>query len=227
MSVIFSTTPLGDEAKHATLSADSSAVLIEPRKSVGISARNSGTRQGLMKRSQRNRSFPVSSYGFCDPGWLAAIFFLMIYATTAIDASARSAKQLETALTGKFVAQVAGPRLTGFGLNHESYIFEMYSPVGSQFVTLSYTFLIYQPQLPGRALDYSKLYKLTAVRDDTCDATLGKISKRFIFDSDGGFVGTEYALVYASNLPSLMLPWTNSLPCYVLSPKELSLATVP
>jgi hypothetical protein len=147
-----------------------------------------------------------------------AIFLLLICVTTATNSPANSTKQLETELTGKFVAQVDGPPLTGFGANHQSYVFEMYSPVGSQLVRLSYTFFIYEPQLPVAALDYSKLYKLAAIKNDTCQDTLEHISKRFVFDSHGQFVEMKYALTYAKNFPSLTLSWTNPLPCYVLSP---------
>jgi len=147
-----------------------------------------------------------------------AVFFLIICATAAIDSAASSSNQLGTVLTGKFVAQVDGPRVTGFGSNRQAYIFEMDSAGGSQFVTLYYNFFIYQPQLQRQALDYSKPYKLTAVRDDKCDDTLENISRRFVFDSHGHFVEARFALSYATNLPSLTLPWKNPLPCYVLSP---------
>jgi hypothetical protein len=147
-----------------------------------------------------------------------ALFLLLICVVAATDSSASSAKQLETELTGKLVARVDGPPLTGFGANRQSYIFEMYSPTGSQFVRLSYTFFIYEPQLPPGAFDYSKLYKVTAVKDDTCQATLEKISQRFVFDSRGQFVGVTHALTYSRNFPSLAVPWDNPLLCYVLSP---------
>jgi len=146
------------------------------------------------------------------------LFLLLICATAAIDSSASSAKQLETELTGKLVARVDGPPLTGFGANHQSYVFEMYTPTGSQFVRLSYAFFIYEPQLPAGAFDYSKLYKLTAVRDDTCQDTLEKISKRLVFDTRGQFVAVTHALTYSRNFPSLTVPWDNPLPCYVLLP---------
>jgi len=142
----------------------------------------------------------------------------MFCATAEIDCAARSAKQLGTVLTGKFVARVDGPPLTGFGMNRESYVFEMFSPTGSQFVTLSNTFLIYQPHLPVFGLDYSKLYKLTAVRDAACDDTLENISRRAVFAPHGQFVETRYALTYAQNFPSTTLPWNSPLPCYVVTP---------
>jgi hypothetical protein len=145
-----------------------------------------------------------------------AILLLTICATTAIDSAAGSAKHLGVVLTGNFVARVDGPPLTGFGMNRESYVFEMYSPTGSQFVILSDTFLIYQPHLPVWGLDYSKLYKLTAVRNLACDDTLENVSRRAVFTPHGQFVETKYALSYAQNFPSTTLPWKSPLPCYVV-----------
>jgi hypothetical protein len=152
------------------------------------------------------------------PGLLPlAMFLLMMYATTTIEGAARSPRKFGTVLTGKFVAQADGPPVTGFGLNQQSYIFEMVSPLGSQFVTLSDTFFIYEPHLTERVLDYSKLYKLKAVRNQKCDETIEDISRRSIFDSHGQFVEMKFALTYAKNLPSLTLPWQSPLPWYVVS----------
>lgn len=93
----------------------------------------------------------------------------------------------------------------------------MVSPLGSQFVRLSETFFIYEPHLTDRVLDYSKLYKLKAVRNQKCDETIEDISRRFIFDLRGQFVEMKFALTYARNLPSLTLPSQSPLPCYVVS----------
>jgi hypothetical protein len=87
-------------------------------------------------------------------------------------------------------------------------------------VTLSDTFMIYQPHVPIWALDYSKVYKLTALRDSKCDDTLENISRRSIFDSHGRFIETKNSVTYAQNSPVLVLPWTSSLPCYVVSPVQ-------
>ena len=145
-----------------------------------------------------------------------AVFLLMTGASTTVNAAKRSSKQLGF-LTGKFVARADGPPVTGFGLNQQSYIFEMVSPFGSQFVTLSETFFIYEPHLTDRVMDYSKLYKLKAVRNQKCDETIEDISRRFIFDSRGQFVEMKFALTYAKNLPTLTLPSQSPLPCYVVS----------
>ena len=118
------------------------------------------------------------------------ILLLMICATTKGGAT-RSRKPSGTVLTGKFVAQIDGPPLTGFGLNQQSYVFEILSPFGSQFVRISDTFLIYQSHVPGRILDYSKVYKLPAVRNQKCDETLEDISRRFLFDFAWAVRGNE------------------------------------
>jgi hypothetical protein len=149
-----------------------------------------------------------------------AILLLFICSATAVDSVASSAKKLGTVITGKFVARVDGPLLTGFGENYESYIFQMDSPAGTQFVRLSDTFLIYQPHLPVWALDYSKVYKLTALRDEKCDDTLENISRRYIFDSHGQFLEMKAGLTYAQNLPILALPWQGAVLCYVMSPVQ-------
>ncbi len=160
--------------------------------------------------------------------WLVTVFtlLLIVCAITAIDSGASSRKQPPPSLTGRFVAQVDGPPVTGFGLNQQTYIFQQFSPFGTQFVTVSNTFLIYQPHLPNVGLDYSKFYNLTAVRDEKCDDTLENISRRFIFDSHGRFVDMKYALTYAKNFPSLTLPWQNALPCYVVSPVRPGAAVI-
>lgn len=160
--------------------------------------------------------------------WLVTVLtlLLIVCAFTAIDSGASSRKQPPPALTGRFVAQVDGPPVTGFGLNQQTYIFQQFSPFGTQFVTVSNTFLIYQPHLPNVSLDYSKFYTLTAARDEKCDDTLENISRRFIFDSHGRFVEMKYALTYAKNFPSLTLPWQNPLPCYVVSPVRPGAAVI-
>ena len=152
-----------------------------------------------------------------------ALFLLAICVFTAIDSTAKSWKSSSkkpsaAILTGKFVAEVNGPALTGFGVNQQSYVFQLFSPSGSQLVRVSDTFLVYEQHLPDRVLDYSKLFRVAAVRDDRCDETLENISRRFIFDSRGYFLETKYSLTYARNLPSFDLPWKSLLPCYSVSP---------
>jgi hypothetical protein len=164
----------------------------------------------LLHRSERR---PVAHIA-------VAILLVAIYVTAPSDSSANSANQSGNVLTGKFVAQITGPPVTGFGLNHESYLFEIFSPTGSQFVTLSDTFLIYQPHLPIWSLDYSKVYKIKAVRDEKCDDTLENISRRSVFDKHGLFLETIYSLTYAHDFPPTALPWKNPLPCYVVSPVQ-------
>lgn len=160
--------------------------------------------------------------------WTVTVSMLVLIACaiTAIDSGATSRKQPPPALTGRFVAQVDGPSVTGFGWNQQTYIFQQFSPFGTQFVAVSDTFLIYQPHLPSVGLDYSKFYKLTAARNEKCDDTLENISRRFIFDSHGRFVEMKYALTYTKNFPSLTLPWQTPLPCYVVSPVRPGAAVI-
>jgi hypothetical protein len=160
--------------------------------------------------------------------WVVTVstLLLIVCAITAIESGASSRKQPPPTLSGRFVAQVDGPPITGFGLNQQTYIFQQFSPFGTQFVTVSDTFLIYQPSLPNVGLDYSKFYQLTAVRSEKCDDTLENISRRFVFDSHGRFVEMKYALTYAKNYPSLTLPWQSPLPCYVVSPVRPGAAVI-
>jgi hypothetical protein len=160
--------------------------------------------------------------------WVVTVstLLLIVCAITAIESGASSRKQPQPTLSGRFVAQVDGPPITGFGLNQQTYIFQQFSPFGTQFVTVSDTFLIYQPSLPNVGLDYSKFYQLTAVRSEKCDDTLENISRRFVFDSHGRFVEMKYALTYAKNYPSLTLPWQSPLPCYVVSPVRPGAAVI-
>jgi hypothetical protein len=156
-----------------------------------------------------------------------AVLVLALSTLTGLGCAARAPKEAGTTLSGRFVAIVDGPRLTSFGRNHESYIFETQSPGGPQFVRLSYRFLLYQPQVPRRTLDYSQVYKIAAVKEDACTETLEKISKTLVFNPAGDFAGTNFAITYAKNVPTLALPWKSPLPCYVLSPRNFTLVAVP
>src|SRR5277367_6544497 len=124
-------------------------------------------------------------------------------------------------LTGRFVAQVDGTMLTSFGANHKFYIFEIESHPDPEFVILSYTFFLYQPQLPQHVFDYSHLYNFPAAWDQRCAHTMEEIAKRFVFDASGQFLGIKNAITYSKNVPPLTLPWKISLSCYVMSPQSV------
>jgi hypothetical protein len=148
-----------------------------------------------------------------------AIVTAVICLATAIGSPA-SSKVKPGTLTGRFVGRVAGPPITGFGANHESYIFEIDSSSEPQFAIISYTFFIYEPMLPRGVFDYSRIYTFNPALGERCGQTLEEVSKRFVFSVNGEFVGTKYEITYSKNLPPLTLPWKKPLSCYVLSPQN-------
>jgi hypothetical protein len=150
----------------------------------------------------------------------AAMLIVLICSIPAIASSGSSAEQPGT-LTGRFVAQVDGPPLTSFGANHEFYIFKIESYPDPQFAILSYSFFLYQPQLPRRVFDYSRLYSFPAAGDQRCAQTIEEVAKRFVFDASGQFIEIKNAITYSKNVPPLTFSWKKSLPCYVLSPQSV------
>jgi len=151
-----------------------------------------------------------------DSSWRmpAAIYTMLICSSITLVA------QNSSVLTGKFVARINGPALTSFGENHESYVFEITTP-SHQFVVLSYAFLLYQPRLPD-VLDYLHLYTFSAEENEQCEGSIEEISKRYLFDEYGTFVGVKYAIEYSRNAPHLF-PLNTRLRCYLLDQKTVSL----
>jgi hypothetical protein len=145
----------------------------------------------------------------------------ILFSLGGLAASTIADREVVTILTGRFVAKIPGPRLTSFGSNHDSYVFAVDSPTGSTFITLSYTFFLYEPQIHDRFLDYSRRYKIAAVRHPRCDRTLDALSETAIFDHDGAFVGIEYAVTYAEGAQAVHIPSKVTLPCYVLSAEDV------
>ncbi|HEX8814504.1 MAG TPA: hypothetical protein VF753_03300 [Terriglobales bacterium] len=115
------------------------------------------------------------------------------------------------------MARAIGPPLTSFDPNQGTYIFELTSSSGSQVAILSYKFFDYEPELPPRVFDYSRLYTLEAAPDPRCEESIEQISKRVMFNNSNTFVGIKYELDYSKNVPPLNLPQNTRLPCYVLS----------
>jgi hypothetical protein len=148
------------------------------------------------------------------------MLLVMVCSSLTIASSTGSPQKPET-LTGRFVAQVDSPPLTSFGANHEVYIFQIESYSGPQFAILSYTFFLYQPQLPRRVFDYSHLYSFPAAWNQRCAQSIEEVAKRFVFDASGQFIEIKNAITYAKNVPHLTLPSKNSLSCYVLSPQSV------
>ena len=147
---------------------------------------------------------------------LIALFCFFIAIGWAADAPAHPTK-----VTGRFVASVGSPPLTSFGLNRELYVFQTGSAAQPQFVLLSYSFLLYEPQIATRALDYGRTYKLLATLDSGCRQTLQKASSEYVFDKEGAFMEIRSGITYSKNVPPLRLPWELPLSCYSLSADSL------
>lgn len=128
-------------------------------------------------------------------------------------------------LNGRFIAQAAGPRLSGFSPNLETYIFEADLRGYTQLVKLNHEFLHQEARLPGGLLDYNQVRSFAAVRDSSCDEKWQSLSTRLLFDEDGDVVGKRTALTYAEAAPSPSTAEDEVLPCYVvgrLAPEKIA-----
>src|SRR5213594_747217 len=125
---------------------------------------------------------------------LLAMTLPLLFLSLAAGSTANSTAPPFT-LTGRFVARIDGPPLTGFGENRDLYVFQTnsYPP---KLAILSYSFLIYEPSMPRSVLDYSLLYTIAVAADDSCNNNIEDISKAYIFNSFGTFLGTTYAISY-------------------------------
>ena len=153
--------------------------------------------------------------------WKSVLVLLMLSVMTAFakDHSKQQQKPIPgVKLTGRFVGWMEGPRLTSFGMNYDSLIFAVESGSKTTFITLSYGFMLYEPQIPKSDLAYTTLYTIQAVPDKRCDGTLENMSRRYVFNSQGAFEKVERGVAYTRDLPALELPWNALLPCYSLSP---------
>jgi hypothetical protein len=153
-----------------------------------------------------------------DRSWkmAAAIYAMLIYSSMAL------AAQNSSVLMGRFAVRMRCPVLTSFGTNHEFYVFEITSTPNSQFVVLSYAFLLYEPRLP-HVLDYSHLYTFNAEPNEQCRGSIEEISRHYLFDEHGTFAGVRAEIEYSKNGPRLKLPRKTRLPCYLLDWETVSL----
>jgi len=138
------------------------------------------------------------------------------------------AKGLHTAapehkvISGHIVAQVPLAGVSTFGLNYESYVFEV---EGSgkhtkELIKLSYRFDQREPRLPKSFLDYSLTHTFRVTRDEDCDESWEGASNRFLFDDAGNFRGKQNALIYAINAPVSEVESGFTLACYVATPHD-------
>ncbi len=122
----------------------------------------------------------------------------------------------EGVLTGRFVAQVAGPRISAFSPNVETYLFEADFRGYTQLVKLTHEFLHQEPRVPPGVLDYDQVRSFAAVRDSSCDENWHNLSTRLIFNEDGELVGRRSTLQFAQAAPEPETADEEVLPCYVV-----------
>lgn len=125
-------------------------------------------------------------------------------------------------LTGRFVAQTAGTRMSAFSPNLETYVFEADLRGYTQLVKLTHAFLHQEARLPEGLLGYNERLSFKAVRDSTCDEKWQSLSTRLVFDREGEVAGTASDLLYAQGAPPPSTEPDEVLPCYVvgrISPK--------
>jgi len=127
-------------------------------------------------------------------------------------------------LHGRFVAWIDGPPLTSFGLNYQSFVFEIMSPKGRQFVRIMHSFALFEPQIPSCVLDYKRSFELVATHSNVCSQSVSNMSKKYVFDDEGRFVGFKSAIEYSKGVPiTLPIPREQPLQCYVVSTGDVSL----
>jgi len=126
-------------------------------------------------------------------------------------------------LHGRFVASIDEPPLTSFGLNYQSFIFETMSPHGRQFVRIMHAFALFEPQIPSCVLDYKRSFEVVATHRNACSQSVSNMSKRYVFDDEGRFVGFKSAIEYSKGVSTLPIPRDEALQCYVVSTEDVSL----
>jgi len=124
-------------------------------------------------------------------------------------------------LHGRFVASIGEPPLTSFGLNYQSFIFEVMSPKGRKFVRIVHAFALFEPQIPSCVLDYKQSFELVATHSNKCTESISNMSKKYLFDDQGRFLGFKSAIEYSKGVPTLPMPGDQPLQCYVLSDVSL------
>jgi hypothetical protein len=119
-------------------------------------------------------------------------------------------------ISGRFVAQTAGTRISAFSPNLETYIFEADLRGYTQMVKLTHEFLHQEARIPEGVLDYNEPRSLAAVRDSSCDESWGSLSTRRVVDSGGVIIGTRPDLVYTQGAPQPANEADEVIPCYVV-----------
>ena len=153
----------------------------------------------------------------------ALIFGLTVTLSAMASACCDESVEEPQVLHGRFVASISEPRLTSFGLNYQSFIFEIMSPNGKRFVRIMHAFALFEPQIPSCVLDYKQSFELVATHSNACSESVSKMSRKYVFDDEGRFVGFQSGVEYSKGLPTLPIPHDEALQCYVVSTEDVSL----
>jgi len=129
---------------------------------------------------------------------ISAAFIFLLTVTFSVMASACCDNSFEEPqfLHGRFVASISEPPLTSFGLNYQSFIFEVMSPNGKKFVRIMHAFALFEPQIPSCVLDYKQSFELVASHSSACRESISKMSRKYVFDDEGKFVGFKSGIEY-------------------------------
>lgn len=126
-------------------------------------------------------------------------------------------------LHGRFVASISEPPVTSFGLNYQSFIFEVMSPKGRIFVRIMHAFALFEPQIPSCVLDYKQSFELVATYSSKCSESVSKMSRRYEFDDEGKFIGFKSGIEYSKGMPKPPVLPDEPLQCYVMSAEDVGL----
>lgn len=117
------------------------------------------------------KPFPISLFA------LASTFFVLFSGTPAADGQLHWSSRKEPIEVRLIALAVAYPR-TSFFANDEVFIAEQeLANDESRFIKLIYDFLPYQSPLSSYGMDYSLVHQVRAVRDTTCDESLGQMRR--------------------------------------------------
>jgi len=153
----------------------------------------------------------------------ALIFGIILTLSAMAGACCDDSLEEPQVLHGRFVASIGEPALTSFGLNYQSFIFEVMTPKGRRFVRIMHAFALFEPQIPSCVLDYKQSYEVVATHHNACSASVSNMSKKYVFDDEGRFIGFKSAIEYSKGVPTLPIPHDEPLPCYVVSVEDVSL----
>jgi hypothetical protein len=157
--------------------------------------------------------------------FVSAAFIFVLTVTLSAVASACCYNFVEEPqlLHGRFVASISEPPLTSFGLNYQSFIFEVMSPSGRKFIRIMHAFALFEPQIPSCVLDYKQSFELVATHSNACSESISKMSRRYVFDDVGRFLGFKSGIEYSKGMSKLPIPREEPLQCYVMTADDVSL----